>query len=79
MLLVVALSMILIPLSILVILFVLPTARTLMVGIVEGWGVAAGLGGLAADIAEAMPVLVLLACIAMMAAGIIGFVKGRTR
>lgn len=79
MLLAVTLSMILIPASILVVLFALPTIRTLMVDVVEGWGAAIGLGGLAADIAEAMPVIVLLACIATMMAGIIGLTKGRTR
>lgn len=78
MLLALIIGMILAPVAILVILFVLPTVRTLMVGIVEGWGVAAGLGGLASNIAEAMPIIVLLICIAMIIAGVIGLVKGRT-
>lgn len=75
----VMLCMILVSIAILVVLFGLPAARALMVNMVEGWGEAAGLGGLAADIAEAMPVIVLLVCIAMMAAGVIGLLKGRVR
>ncbi len=75
---VVILGMLLIPMSILVVLFGLPTVRALMVDIVEGWGVAIGLEGLALVVAEAMPVIVLLACIAMMVAGIVGLLRKKS-
>jgi len=78
MLLAVTISMILVPISILVVLFALPTIRTLMVEVTAGWGAAAGLGGIALVIAEAMPIIVPLACVAMIAAGIIGLLGRRT-
>lgn len=74
----ITLGMVLVPASILVVWFGMPPIKTLMTDLVSGWGATVGLSGIALAIANAMPIIVPIACIGMMIAGFLGLIKGRS-
>lgn len=71
-------GMILVPASFLIIWFMTPIFKDIMVSVVETWGAVVGLSGFALLIADMMPIIVPLMCFAGIIAGIIGLTKGRS-
>lgn len=67
----IVLALILAPAAVLVMWFVMPIFKTMMVSIVESWGVAIGLSGFALVLAQSMPLIVPVACVSAIIAGFI--------
>lgn len=70
------LALILAPAAVLLIWFGLPSIKELMIDVVSSWGASVGLEGFTLVLANAMPIMVPAACIAIIIAGIIGMVRG---
>ena len=72
------LGLVAVPACLLIIWFLSPLFKDIMVNTVEGWGAAVGLSGFALMIANIMPVLVPLMCFGAIITGLIGLARGRS-
>lgn len=72
------LGLVLVPIGILIIWFMTPLTKDIMISVVEGWGAKAGLGGFALLLANLMPIIVPTICFAGIIACLIGMAKGRS-